>query len=70
MERFRNELARLEEILDAEGELVITRRGHAVARLLSIKSDSHPPSHADLRAKMKRMPEGSEVLIRQERDAG
>ncbi len=65
----RSELARVEEILASEGEVIITRRGSAVARLLPIKSVARSPSHADLRARMKRMPEGSEVLIRQERDS-
>ena len=65
----RSELARVEEILASEGEVIITRRGSAVARLLPIRTAAKPPSHADLRARMKRMPEGSEVLIRQERDS-
>lgn len=65
----RSELARMEEILASEGEVIITRRDGAVARLLPIRTAAKPPSHADLRARMKRMPEGSEVLIRQERDS-
>ena len=70
VDRFRNELARLEEILHSEGELIITRRRRAVARLLPINSAARPPSRADLRARMKPMTEGSEVLIRQDRDGG
>ena len=61
-------LSRLEQILDREGELVITRRGTPIARLLPAVRKEVVPSHAELRSRMPRLSVGSEVLIRQERD--
>jgi prevent-host-death family protein len=62
-------LARLKELLDDRGEIIITRRGKPVARVVPV--DPRRPevvSHADLRASMPRLDSGSEVLLREERD--
>ena len=64
----RSEIPRLEEILASEGELVITRRGRPIARLLPARTEAKLPSHAGLRSRMKRLTEGSEALVRQDRD--
>ena len=64
----RSEIPRLEEILADEGELVITRRGRPIARLLPARAGAKRPSHAALRSRMKRLTEGSETLVRQDRD--
>ena len=61
-------LPRLEQILAEEGELVITRNGKPLARVLPTPSREPIPSHADLRSRMPRLEVGSEVLIRQDRD--
>ena len=64
----RSEMPRLEEILASEGELVITRGGRPIARLLPARTEAKPPSNAKLRSRMKRLTEGSEFLVRQDRD--
>jgi prevent-host-death family protein len=61
-------LTQLEQILEEEGEVVITRRGEPIARVLPAVRKGGIPSHADLRSRMSRVSVGSEVLIRQERD--
>lgn len=61
-------LPRLEEILEQEGELVVTRNGRAVARLLPPRASVMLPSHADFRARQKRLATTSEELVRQDRD--
>lgn len=62
-------LTRLDELVEKESEITITRRGKAVARLLPIRRRPRMPSHADLRASMPRQEIPSEVLIREDRDA-
>jgi antitoxin (DNA-binding transcriptional repressor) of toxin-antitoxin stability system len=64
----RASLPQLEQILELEGELVITRNGEPIARLLPAVRKDGIPSHAELRSRMPRLRVGSEVLIRQERD--
>jgi antitoxin (DNA-binding transcriptional repressor) of toxin-antitoxin stability system len=56
-------------LLAAEGEVIITRRGEAIARLISMNRKVAIPSHSDLREKMPRLRKGSEILIRKDRDA-
>jgi prevent-host-death family protein len=58
----------LEQLLAEEGEIVITRKGKPVARVLPTRMREGIPTHADLRARMPRLKLGSEVLIRQDRD--
>jgi prevent-host-death family protein len=64
----RKELAQLDELVSREGEIVVTRRGQPIARLLPLRSMRRMPSHADLRASMPRLKKGSEGYIRRERD--
>jgi prevent-host-death family protein len=64
----RTALPRLEQLLAEEGEIVITRNGKPVARVLPTRSARPIPSHADLRSRMPRLEVGSEVRIRQDRD--
>ena len=64
----RNVLPQLEEILAREGELVLTRRGKPVARLVPMADGRARPSHADLRARMTRSDRGSEIYVGQDRD--
>ena len=64
----RKELAQLDQLLSREGEIVVTRHGRPIARLLPLPSKLRMPSHADLRASMPRLAIGSEAHIRSERD--
>ena len=64
----RAELTRLDKLLGKEGEVLITRRGKAIARLLPVRSAKAMPSHAALRAAMPRLKIGSERLVRTDRD--
>ena len=64
----RKELAQLDALVSREGEIVVTRRGQPIARLLPLRSKQRMPSHADLRASMPRLRNGSEKHIRIERD--
>ena len=64
----RKELAQIDELVAREGEVIVTRRGKPIARMLPLRSKRPVPSHADLRASMPRLKSGSEKLIRKERD--
>jgi len=64
----RKELAQLDELVSREGEIVVTRRGQPIARVLPLRSKKRMPSHADLRASMPRLKKGSEKYVRAERD--
>lgn len=66
----RQALSHLETLLESEGELTITRRGRAIARVIQIDRKQPLPSHRALREKMMPMKVGSEELIREDRDAG
>jgi len=64
----RQSLSRLDRLLAVEGEVMITRRGEAIARLAHINKKRPIPSHQDLRARMPRMRTGSEKVVRKDRD--
>ena len=65
----RQALSRLDRILEEEGEVTITRRGRAVARVVSVSGKRAIPSHKALRESMPRMRRGSWQLVREDRDA-
>ena len=65
----RQALSHLDEILATEGEVTITKRGRAIARVVQLGRKLPIPSHSDLREKMPRMKLGSEKLVREDRDA-
>ena len=62
-------LPHLDEVVAAAGEIVITRRGRPLARVLPARVRGAMPTHADLRASMPRLKRRSETLIRADRDA-
>ncbi|MFP3942021.1 MAG: type II toxin-antitoxin system Phd/YefM family antitoxin [Thermoanaerobaculia bacterium] len=64
----RAELGRLGQLLETEEQLVITRHGRPIARVLPLGPRRGRPSHADLRASMPRLATGSEVAVRADRD--
>lgn len=65
----RQALSHLDEILAVEGELTITKRGRAIARVVRLGKGMPAPSHRDLREKMPHMEVGSEELVHEDRDA-
>lgn len=64
----RANLDQLAELVAAEGELVIHRRGEPIARVLPMTKRRHRPDHADLRQRMPFLETSSMDLIRRERD--
>jgi antitoxin (DNA-binding transcriptional repressor) of toxin-antitoxin stability system len=63
-------LPEIEAALRADGELILTRRGKPVARLVPLVAEQRRrPSNADLRAMMPLQKVTSEQLLREERDA-
>jgi prevent-host-death family protein len=64
----RSALARLDELVAEAGELVVTRRGRPLARILPAGSRRKIPSRAALRVSMPKLTVPSEVLIRQDRE--
>lgn len=65
----REALTTLEEILERDGELVVTRRGKPIARLVAATPTKRPPTHDDLRALTPLLRRKSEDLVREDRDA-
>lgn len=65
----REVLTRLDEELAEKGELIITRRGRPLAKIVPINEPRAVPSHRDLRARMSPLSRGSEELVREDRDA-
>ena len=61
-------LGRLDELLEQTGEVVVTRHGKPIARILPTRRPSKMPSHAALRATMPRLSIPSETLVRKDRD--
>jgi len=64
----RANIGQLPELLEAEGELVISRHSRPIARDLPFVQHRQPPDHADLRRRMKPLQAPSAELIRAERN--
>ncbi len=64
----RGALGKLDEILAEEREIIVARRGKAIARVLPIRPRGEMPSHADLRARMPKRPSSAD-LLREDRDS-
>lgn len=64
----RSAVGRLGEILEVEGELIVTTRGRPIARVIPVARVTPPPSHLDLRSSMDRLNRGSEEVVRADRD--
>lgn len=64
----RNTLGQLESLVLNSGELIITRHGTPIARVLPIEGRKPKPTHAALRQKMAPLAQPSEELIAAERD--
>ena len=61
-------LTRLDKVVAEAGEVVVTRRGRALVRILPVRPAHRIPSLKALRASMPKMKIPSEVLIREDRD--
>ncbi len=64
----RENLGSLDQLVKTEGEILVTRRGVPIARLLPMRGSQTRPSHAELRAKMQRLSTPSQTLVRDDRD--
>ena len=64
----RANIGRLDELVDEAGELVISRRGEPIARVLPVSRRRSLPTHADLRQLTAPLKTPSAELIRAERD--
>lgn len=59
----RSQLSHIEKLLEEEQEVLITKRGKPVAKLVSLGArQKSVPSHADLRAKMPLLRSSAELL--------
>ena len=66
--QMRESIGRLDALVEEEGELIIRRRGKAIARILPVSRRRQRPDHADLRARTPRLSNVSSDFIREERD--
>ena len=64
----RENLGSLDRLVQTEGELIVTRRGIPIARVLPVKGSNPRPSHAELRSAMPKLKTPSETLVRNDRD--
>ena len=64
----RQALSYLDRLLAVEEEVMITRRGDPIAKVVQVGRKRPIPSHRDLRDGMKRMQKGSETLLLKDRD--
>ncbi len=64
----REALGQLDQLVEQEGELIVTRRGQAIARVLPVKPQRRMPSHAEHRRRLPRLSPSAE-LVREDRDA-
>ncbi len=63
----RSELGHLDQLIESQGEIVVTKRGRPIARLLPVQGARVMPDHADLRACMAELTP-SVRLLREDRD--
>lgn len=64
----RAHIGRLEELVEEAGEIIISRRGRPIARVLPVSGSRQRPDHAELRQRMGMLGTPSAALIRAERD--
>jgi prevent-host-death family protein len=64
----RASIGTLEDLVNDAGELIVSRRGRPIARILPVSRRRPRPDHADLRARMPHLATPSATLIRDERD--
>ena len=59
----RQSLSHRDQLLAAEGEVMITRRGESIARLTQMGKKRPIPSHRDLRRRMPFIRKGNEKIV-------
>ncbi len=64
----RANIGRLDELLEEAGELIISRRGKPIARVLPMSQRRQPATHSDLRERIAKLSKPSANLTRAERD--
>jgi antitoxin (DNA-binding transcriptional repressor) of toxin-antitoxin stability system len=64
----RKALSHLDRLLAVEDEVMITRRGDPIAKIVQVGRKRPIPSHRDLRDGMKPMHKGSETVLRKGRE--
>lgn len=64
----RANIGRLDELVEDAGELIISRRGKPIARVLPVSGQRQWPDHDDLRRRTALLTTPSAELIRAERD--
>lgn len=64
----RSVLGHLETLLDTSGEIIITKRGEAIARIVPIQGKQQRPTHEALHRLTKKLKTPSEKLLRDMRD--
>lgn len=64
----RRNLGRLDDLVSCAGEVIVTRRGQPVVRILPVTGARAKPNHADLRRQMSYLVTPSEALVEVERD--
>lgn len=64
----RNQLGKLDTLIDKEHELIITRHNKPVARVMPIRERKQRPSHMALRERLPYQEVSSQELLRSDRD--
>ena len=64
----RSALGHLNELLDTTDEIIITKHGEAIARILPMKGKKRRPTHEELHCLTKKLSIPSEKVLREERD--
>jgi len=64
----RNVLGHLDSLINTAGELIVTRHGQAIARILPIEGKRTRPTHADLHRLTSKLSTSSEETLRNMRD--
>ena len=62
-------LSDLENLVEQEGELLITRHGKPIAKIVPLQARKNLPSHKEFRDSLPFQEVPSAVLIREDRDA-
>lgn len=64
----RRDLGHLDDLVSSAGEIIVTRRGQPIARVLPVTGACSKPDHAGLRRQMPYLTTPSEALLDAERD--
>lgn len=64
----RNALAHLDELLNSTDEIIVTKHGEAIARILPMRGKHVRPTHEELHRLTRKLSVPSEKILRNERD--